>query len=116
MKQVMAENSGIGLAANQIGENLSVIIVGDMAMVNPVIVDRSRTQVLSTEACLSIPNTSVEVKRSKWVRVCYYSPDFTEARNIRLSGQMSVCAQHEIDHLNGILITDYRNFPDVHPQ
>ena len=107
MKKQLKESEGLGLAANQIGENLSLIIVGDTPLVNPTFFSKSKKMVVSNEACLSIPNTFVEIKRAKWVWITYDDLNFVSKHNIRFSGRLSACAQHEMDHLKGKLIIDY---------
>lgn len=108
---------GLGLAAPQIGiaKKVCVICVGEqtVALLNPVIVARSEATIPFTEGCLSLPDVQVEVRRNIWVEVHTLNlkprtfgpqdPGGYTAGNILLS----VVAQHEIDHLLSVLITDY---------
>lgn len=103
---------GIGLAAPQVGKSVKVIVVNLekngvplMALYNPKIVSRSIKKAEVEEGCLSIPNVFGLVKRPKKVTVEAYN---TEGKKIKFSddGWISRVVQHEIDHINGILIID----------
>lgn len=117
MYESMDHANGIGLAAPQVGvlQRLIVIDIPEdldeagsehfhTVLVNPEIVKASGEQV-SEEGCLSIPGWYGEVKRFENVTVkgqdLYGKPV-----KIKASGLPSVCLQHEIDHLDGILFTD----------
>jgi len=108
--------SGVGLAAPQVGVSKRIIVVkldrGSsedeiLVMVNPEIIERSENNVSATERCLSIPGKKNDVPRAKWVIVEYQNLAGEEVivgevnRNARI-------IQHEIDHLDGILIIDYQ--------
>ena len=58
------------------------------------------------EGCLSIPRQYADVERPASVRVKYVDYD-GEQKEMEASGLLSHCVQHEIDHLNGVLFTDY---------
>lgn len=117
MLDTMYDAPGVGLAANQVGM-LNRLFVMDtdyrkepesrnpIVMINPEIIWRSEEISVMEEGCLSIPQQYAEVERPKSVRVKY----------VNLEGQIcewvgedlaSHCAQHELDHLNGILFIDY---------
>lgn len=105
MRSIMSSANGIGLAAPQIGLSLRVALVGKFAMLNPRIVWASERQTVMEEGCLSIPGSRIRVLRPASVDVEY--TDLTGATKIiRLNDRMAKCAQHEIDHLDGILIVD----------
>ncbi len=116
MTQTMYEAPGIGLAASQVGSRHRVIIVdvGDdeesgrkarlYQIINPEIVEESGS-VESEEGCLSIPDIRESVKRSKSILVKGLSPEGKEM-SIEADGLLSICLQHEIDHLNGVLFID----------
>lgn len=78
---------------------------GEIAMVNPAIVARSKEKLVAREACLSVPGQSALVSRHTGVTVEYLT-----ARGVRQSlealGMTARCIQHEIDHLDGILFMD----------
>ena len=105
----MKAHRGIGLAAPQVGV-LYRIITADVEgeeklLVNPQILSSSFNIQTEAEGCLSIPNQSYDVDRFLRVEVRARSP---EGRRIHFeaSGIFARVYQHEIDHLNGILICD----------
>jgi peptide deformylase len=106
MAESMYSNKGIGLAAPQIGI-LSQIIVVDLGeglrtLINPEIVEGEGESVLE-EGCLSLPNIEVPVKRKDKVFIRAWDLD-GKGVNLELIGFPGRVYQHEIDHLNGILI------------
>lgn len=109
MQAAMKASDGRGLAAPQVGHSLSVIVLGDgryPEMVNPKIV-HSKGSERRQEACLSLPGVSVEVERAEKIVVeaqDRHGKPF--ATNVR--GPVARLIQHEIDHLNGVLITKYQ--------
>jgi len=105
MRAAMAVAKGIGLAAPQIGLSKRIALVGKFAMINPAIVWRSEAQTVLEEGCLSIPGSRLPVLRPSSVEVEYFDIAGTR-KKIRLNDKMAKCAQHEIDHLDGILIID----------
>ena len=112
MKDTLQSVGGLGLAANQIGRNESVCLVqiGDtvITMVNPFITDSSGEKKISVEGCLSIPDVTAKVERDEIVSVKFINPDNDwREEEIRVEFPNSVVVQHEVDHLNGILMIDY---------
>ena len=109
MSRVMRECKGVGLAAPQIGINKRIIILdcgnSILEMINPEI-STAEGSIQITEACLSIPGAEVKPKRAGEIRVKGLDRNFKPVR-FYLKGLPAVIAQHEIDHLDGILITDY---------
>jgi peptide deformylase len=109
MMDTMKSYKGIGLAAPQVGILERIIIVGykrrKFALINPVIKDRKEEQE-SEEGCLSLPNILVRVKRAKKIIVEALTLD-NQSITLVESGMVATIIQHEIDHLNGVLITDY---------
>jgi peptide deformylase len=106
MAKVMYANKGIGLAAPQIGI-LSQIIVVDLGeglniLINPEIIEGEGESILE-EGCLSLPNIEVPVKRMEEVFIRAWNLDGEEV-SLELSNFLGRVYQHEIDHLNGILI------------
>lgn len=112
MRVTMAAAAGLGLAGPQIGVSKRVACVGKFFMVNPKIIWRSEAQSLMNEGCLSIPGERIPVMRPSSVEVEYYEVSGI-AKKIRLSDRMAKCAQHEIDHLDGILIVDKLHFAEA---
>lgn len=109
MAELMYENNGMGLAANQVGVPARVIIFdmdkeGFTAIINPVIIS-SGGEFISEEGCLSLPGFSGKIKRKQFIHVegidRYSKPITIEAEDL-----LAACIQHEIDHLNGILLID----------
>lgn len=112
MAACMYDASGIGLAATQIGVMKRVIVydLGDeerepFALCNPVIVSRSDECEVDDEGCLSFPGISVVVERSSGVVCEALALDGTPVR-VEAEGLQARLLQHEIDHLDGVLIID----------
>jgi peptide deformylase len=112
MAKAMYADSGIGLAAPQVGLSAQLIVVdigeGLYKLVNPKIVKKQGQQSIS-EGCLSVPGVCIKVKRAKQVWVEAQDED---SRSIEIQAQdLFACVlQHEIDHLKGKLIIDYASF------
>lgn len=111
MSRVLKDTKGLGLAAPQVGVSKRIIIVktdqGLITLFNPEIVDRSGVQT-DTESCLSLPGLEVSVKRASKVTVRGFDFGRKEEVEITTSDELTAaCFQHEIDHLNGVLILDY---------
>jgi peptide deformylase len=111
MGGLMNDALGVGLAAPQIGlsQRLLVYRVGQeaplIALVNPEIEWKSDDEETFEEGCLSIPGIAVDVDRSVHVRVL--AQDETGAkRMVEASGLEARVIQHEMDHLDGVLILD----------
>jgi len=108
MAKLMYKNKGVGLAAPQVGTLKRVIIAdvgeGLVSLVNPKILWRQGKDVMS-EGCLSIPGVNLEVKRSQEVIVGGLT---REGEKVQLGavGLLARVLQHEIDHLDGVLIVD----------
>lgn len=101
------EKKCCGLAANQIGENVRVIIAqmpngAFMPFINPVIVDHSKSTVMSTEGCMSLDG---ERTVERYERIAVMAQDMSGKFHRRVYGGFTAIElQHEIDHTNGILI------------
>lgn len=99
---------GSGLSAPQVGEALRVLVATDghrrVALVNPCIL-KSRGCAVDEEGCLSLPGVCLRVPRKTWLLVS--GRDVVGERvELQVSGWLARVIQHEIDHLDGILITD----------
>ena len=111
MVAIMRDGLGVGLAATQIGilRRMLVFQAGPdsepSAIVNPEIEWLSEHGVIAEEGCLSIPRVSVDVERPLYARI---SGSDIEGEPIRIeaSGLEARVLQHEIDHLDGVLILD----------
>lgn len=110
MKQVMGDEGGIGLAAPQVGISQRIIILMDLdthqshAWINPVIL-QADGWMWHEEGCLSLPGKRVRKMRSQWVKVGAYD-EFGAYHEFERRNLEAACVQHEIDHLNGVLMTD----------
>ncbi len=109
MIQAMEEENGIGLAAPQVGSSLKICMVknGDkvLVLVNPKIKLLSKRTDIFEEGCLSFPGQFYPVERPIKVKVQARNMDGEKIR-LKADGLLSRALQHEIDHLNGILIID----------
>jgi peptide deformylase len=111
MAGLMHDALGIGLAAPQIGvsQQLLVYRAGPegpvIALVNPEIEWESGDAEEFEEGCLSIPGVLVDVERPVHVRV-RAKDEFGDDRLVEASGLEARVIQHEVDHLNGVLILD----------
>jgi peptide deformylase len=113
LAETMYDNFGLGLAAPQVGVSSRVIALdltlgeGDdnaLVMVNPEILE-SEGECTMSEGCLSVPGIYEELTRPERVRVRYRDVHGVE-REIVADGVLGRAAQHEIDHLNGVLFVD----------
>ena len=102
-------NNSIGLACNQLGLDGRILLIKQgnkwTRIINPVILNRSDETIISEEKCLSIKKKSVKVKRYTSIKI-YQDVKELEEQVMEFSGLDAIVIQHEIDHLNGILITD----------
>jgi peptide deformylase len=109
MSEIMYSRKGIGLAAPQVGTLDRVIIAdigeGLISMINPEILTGFGEDYLE-EGCLSLPETTVNVKRQQSVFVRYLDKNEKE-KETEIVGLTARVVQHEIDHLTGVLIIDY---------
>lgn len=112
MAETMYGNEGVGLAANQIGigEQIMTVDVGEglLILVNPRVME-SCGEESAQEGCLSLPDIKVEVRRARKIKVRGLNEEGKEIE-MEAGGLLARAIQHEIDHLNGILITDRIGF------
>ena len=111
MRETMYQANGIGLAACQVGVPRRVLVMdvspldpehGFFAIINPEILSEEG-EIDYEEGCLSVPDCTEKIKRREKIRVRGTSP---EGEEIEVAGEgiLSIALQHEIDHLNGVLI------------
>jgi len=111
MGHLMDDAIGVGLAATQVGvvHRLLVYRIGQdsqlAALINPEVEWSGRDTESMEEGCLSLPRVLVEVDRPVYVRVRALN-EFGEPILIEASGLEARVIQHEIDHLDGVLILD----------
>jgi peptide deformylase len=117
MLKTMVDEGGLGLAANQIGV-ASQVLVGrsdegksQIILVNPIIVKANGEDVMG-EGCLSVPVATVEIPRAQLLVVRGFDADGKEVE-YKAEGLIARMIQHEIDHLNGVLIIDYLSKGDL---
>jgi len=112
MIETMVENEGIGLAASQIGELKRIIIVqaekGPEVFINPKIIKKSKETEIGEEGCLSFPGLFLKIKRKKEIEIEAINLN-GEKIQMKIKGLLARIFQHEIDHLDGILIIDKIN-------
>lgn len=112
MLETMEANEGVGLAAPQVAVLKRIFVAkweGEtFTLINPVIEWRSEDMVIGSEGCLSIPKVQAEVNRHAKIRVKALD---RQGRKVTLEpeGWLARIFQHEIDHLDGILIIDRSN-------
>ena len=118
MFETMHKASGIGLAANQVGEgkSLTVIDLSEMekdedrheplVLINPVIREVSEEIIPYEEGCLSLPGIREEIERPGKILVKFRDANF-ESVELEADGLLARAIQHEVDHLNGIFLTDH---------
>ncbi|MFZ5894465.1 MAG: peptide deformylase [Myxococcota bacterium] len=113
MAETMYSSKGCGLAANQIGVDKRVFVVDCAAedepsdlkvFINPEIIQADGSQTWD-EGCLSFPGVSEEIKRAEHVKVRALDR-FGKPFELEAEGLLAVAIQHELDHLNGVLMID----------
>lgn len=114
MLETMYAAPGRGLAAPQVAVTLRLFVMdctwkagtpSPRVCVNPEIVEASESLAVNTEGCLSIPGVPAQVARPDWVVLRWTDLEGNRHQE-RLEGFEAVCAQHELDHLNGRLCID----------
>lgn len=120
MYKIMKNNNGIGLAANQVGSDKSLFIIGipfvemtlERIFINPTLY-LSGEKISFEEGCLSFPNIKVEVPRSEICNIFYQDMD-GNMKEETFVGLPSIVIQHEFDHLQGKTFIDH--LPDLTKQ
>jgi len=112
MFETMYEAPGIGLAATQVNFHQRIIVIDisdqcnePICLINPEILEESG-EIQCEEGCLSVPDYYENVVRANDIKVKALNQN-GEPFEIGASEMLSVCIQHEIDHLNGILFVDH---------
>jgi len=112
MLLLMRMNKGMGLAANQAGLNLSLIVIEFQGrvfkLINPRITKKEGS-VCYSEGCLSFPGLELDIKRYNKIWISALN-DSGEQVNFKTEGFLSVIFQHEIDHTNGTTFIDRISF------
>ena len=106
LSESMDRFGGIGLSANQVGLDARVFVMrtqdGNKSFFNPEIIKVSQETDLLKEGCLSFPDIYLMIKRPRVCEMKYQDAEGNE-HSTMLDGVGARCAQHEIDHLNGIV-------------
>lgn len=116
----MKLNDGIGLAAPQVNIQKRVIVIAfdsyNLTLINPSILSKSEATTGIDEGCLSVPSVRGFVKRNQSIKITYKDLNGKELF-LEASGLLSICIQHEIDHLNGVIylnrMTDLKRYMTI---
>lgn len=120
MFETMYYSEGVGLAAPQIGKNIRLFVIDaspwaeddptladfKKVFINAQIYERSESEVLRSEGCLSLPGLSEEVSRPDTIKMRYMDENFVE-HDQTFTGMAARVIQHEYDHLEGMVYTDH---------
>ena len=112
MFKTMYEAPGIGLAATEVDHHERIIVIditndksNPICLINPEIIEKDG-EIEWEEGCLSVPKYYESVKRANKIKVRALN-EMGETYEIEADELLSVCIQHEMDHLNGILFVDH---------
>jgi len=117
MLETMYKANGVGLAAPQVGKSIRLVVI-DLAkedeehrpiiLFNPEVVPEEGENPVETneEGCLSVPDVWANVSRPGRVQLTYTNEKGERVVLKNITGKFARCAQHEQDHLNGVLFTD----------
>ena len=112
MAETMYAAPGVGLAATQVDLHKQLIVIDLsetrdqlLVLINPQILE-SRGQSDCEEGCLSVPGIFEKIARAEWVKVRALNVD-GKSFTIEAAGMLSVCIQHEMDHLKGKVFVEY---------
>lgn len=112
MLETMYEAHGVGLAATQVNVHKRIIVLdtsedknNPLCLINPEIIEQMGKEE-SDEGCLSVPGIFEPVQRAEEIKVSALDK-YGKSFEIETGGLLSVCIQHEMDHLLGKLFVDY---------
>jgi peptide deformylase len=112
MFETMYAENGIGLAATQVNVHQQVIVMNltddksqQRVFINPELTSKAGT-FKNEEGCLSVPDTYAQVERAERVHIRAYNEQ-GDMFEVDADELLSICIQHEMDHLQGILFVDY---------
>ncbi len=118
MYETMYAAQGVGLAAPQVGESLRVFVVDTtpmeedeenglkQAFINPIMIEELGEEWPFEEGCLSIPGVRADVNRKPQIKIEYFDENW-ELHEETFEGMKARVIQHEYDHIEGKLFTDY---------
>ena len=109
MFETMHAAKGLGLAATQVGRSERICVIEEegiqYVLINPQVTAKSTKKILAEEGCLSFPGEFMPIIRPEEVKVRFLDKDGKQCK-IKAQGLLARALQHEIDHLDGILIID----------
>jgi len=115
MEELLKTHDGIGLAAPQVGINLRFCIIRykncNINMLDPYILSHGKDTDVLKEGCMSLPDVTSSVKRYRAITVWYYDENWIEKKEV-FEGFEARIIQHEIDHLDNILLTHHMSHTD----
>lgn len=105
------KRNGIGLSACQVGKNIRMFaIIKELSkkqiFINPEIIKTSKKSSIVEEGCLSVPNVYLPIKRAMSLKIKALDENNKQFK-LKATDLLSQAIQHEMDHLNGILIVDH---------
>ncbi len=110
MMETMIENNGIGFAAPQVGHFKRIILIQFdeeiLSLINPVIIKKGIETDVMEEGCLSVPEYYQPVRRATKLSVKGWGKE-GQRIELNLKGMEARIFQHELDHLNGVIIIDH---------
>jgi peptide deformylase len=113
MIETMYAEKGVGLAATQVNIHQRIVVMDTsedsdqpIVLINPEIISKGEATSINEEGCLSVPGTYAKVDRHDTCTVKALDRNGEEIL-IDASELQSICIQHELDHLNGVLFVDY---------
>jgi peptide deformylase len=118
MFETMYESHGVGLAAPQIGKSLRMFVIDaepldeenlkgfKRVFINPTILEEKGKEWAFEEGCLSIPGIRADIFRREVIKIRFFDTDWNEHIE-EFDGYAARVIQHEYDHIQGILFTDY---------
>ena len=111
MIETMIKNNGIGLSACQVGKNIRMFVIAKelskkWVFINPEIIKISKKTDIMEEGCLSLPGIFSRIKRPVSLKIKAIDENGKKFK-LKAKNLLARAIQHEIDHLNGILIIDH---------
>ena len=112
MIEIMNKNDGIGLSACQVGKNIRMFVIlselssDKKVFINPEIIKISKKTEILEEGCLSLPGITLLIKRAKSLKIKAIDEHGKQFK-LKAKDLLARVIQHELDHLNGILIINH---------
>ncbi|MDT0604247.1 peptide deformylase [Thalassotalea castellviae] len=113
MFETMYAENGVGLAATQVNIHQRIVVIDvsedkeqSYVLINPEIIKKNDEIMINEEGCLSVPSNYAKVERHTEVSVRALDIN-GEVFELDATELLSICIQHELDHLDGVLFVDY---------